>query len=136
MTDFEDFSFDVLSPDIAEEEAKQLLAEAGLPTIPRMSVNCYVVEDGRRTVLIDTGDANCLGSGDKLQGALAVAKVDPRKIDSVLLTHAHPDHLGGLIEHGVALFPNAELILYENELRFCERRQQLQPCPATNSCSS
>jgi glyoxylase-like metal-dependent hydrolase (beta-lactamase superfamily II) len=126
---FEDFSFDILSPNITENEARSLLAAAGLPTIPRMSVNCYVVQDGRQTVLIDAGDANCLGTGGKLQGALAAADINPGQIDSILLTHAHPDHIGGLMEDGVARFPNAELILHEKELRFWNDEENFSNAP-------
>ena len=40
-------------------------------------------------------------------------------IDTVLLTHAHPDHVGGLIsERGEAVFVNAELVVAPRELAF------------------
>lgn len=115
---YEDFSFDILSSSITEEEAKELLVAADLQPIPRMNVNCYVVQDGKRTILIDAGDANCLGSGGKLQEGLAAAGIDPSEIDIILLTHAHPDHVGGLTFRGAPLFAQAELILHEDELRF------------------
>lgn len=115
---YEDFSFDILSSNITEKEAKELLVAANLQPIPRMNVNCYVVQDGKRTILIDAGDANCLGSGGKLQEGLAAAGIDPSEIDIILLTHAHPDHVGGLALKGQSLFPQAELVLHEKELRF------------------
>lgn len=125
----EDFSFDILSPNIKEDEAKSLLTKAKLPPIPRISVNCYVVQDGKQTVLIDAGDANRFGTGGRLQGALAAADISPQQIDSILLTHAHPDHLGGLTGHGAAVFTNAELIVHEKELQFWNSDEHFHQAP-------
>lgn len=115
----ETFSFDILSNNISAHEAKALLADAGLPPIPSMPVNAYVVQDGQRNILIDAGDANCMGSGGKLHTTLAAAEISPASIDTILLTHAHPDHVGGLIStDGSPLFPNAELVLHPDEFEF------------------
>lgn len=93
---FEDFSFDILSDNITPDEAKALLEAADLPPIPRMTLNVYVVQDGHRTILIDGGDASGHRTGGRLQYALSAANIDASQIDTILLTHAHPDHAGGL----------------------------------------
>jgi glyoxylase-like metal-dependent hydrolase (beta-lactamase superfamily II) len=53
-----------------------------------------------------------------VQENLKAAGVDPKSIDTVLLTHMHPDHSAGLTEmpSGRLYFPNAELVMHENEL--------------------
>lgn len=116
---FEEFSFDILSDNITPDEAKALLEAANLPPIPRMTLNVYVVQDGHRTILIDGGDASGHRTGGRLQYALSAANIDASQIDTILLTHAHPDHVGGLAGYNAtALFPNAELVLHPEELRF------------------
>ena len=50
---------------------------------------------------------------------LAAAGVDAKDVSAVLLTHMHPDHSAGLTDMstGNKLFPNADLVVHENEPR-------------------
>jgi glyoxylase-like metal-dependent hydrolase (beta-lactamase superfamily II) len=80
---------------------------------------CLLVETSRHVVLIDTG----AGPGGRSSGAivarLEMAGVRPRDIDTVILTHAHPDHIGGTIgAGGRAVFSNARHVLSEYEWEF------------------
>jgi 7,8-dihydropterin-6-yl-methyl-4-(beta-D-ribofuranosyl)aminobenzene 5'-phosphate synthase len=50
-----------------------------------------LVETGQNTVLFDTG-----GKGDILMGNMAKLGIDPLKIEAVVLSHAHGDHVDGL----------------------------------------
>lgn len=106
----------IFGANVAEEELTGYLDSRALPTdFVRLPANPLLVETGQRTVLIDAGT----GSGDPddttgaLRRSLASAGVDPAVVDVVLLTHAHPDHLGGLIDPstGGLLFPGAEVVL-------------------------
>lgn len=133
----ETFSFDIFSQSISTEDARGLLVAANLPPTPSMPVNAYLLQSEAQTILIDTGDANCMGSGGRLQEALAAAQVEASDIDAVLLTHAHPDHVGGLVDlTGSRLFPNAELILHIDELRFWQDAQNFVGAPHLNEVRS
>jgi glyoxylase-like metal-dependent hydrolase (beta-lactamase superfamily II) len=86
----------------------------------RGSVNSYLVNTGGHLTLIDTGAAQLMGPtlGNLGLGLRAVG-VEPKDIDTVLLTHIHPDHTGGLVDaKGKAVFENAELAVARTEWDF------------------
>ena len=102
------------------EDAASLLHAAFRPVPRRTAVNVFLVRTPDHTVLIDTG----CGSGAKptvgfLQANLHAAGVAPAAIDTVLMTHLHPDHFGGLADReGTALYPNAELVIHAAEYAY------------------
>ena len=100
------------------EKAHEILRDAFRPA-RRTSVNTFLIHSKGRLAIIDTGSGNYLmPTAGFVQRNLAAAGVDPKLIDTVLLTHMHPDHSAGLTDmsNGQLLFPNAELVMHENEL--------------------
>jgi len=85
---------------------------------PRISVNTFLVQSAGRTALIDTGSGDTMGPTlGQLPRGLAAVGVAPEAIDTVLLTHMHPDHSNGLSDAaGRRLIPNAEVVMHEAEL--------------------
>jgi len=99
------------------DKARQILTEAFRPA-RRTSVNTFLIHSRGRTAIVDTGSGNYLQpTAGFVQRNLAGAGIDPKSIDTVLLTHMHPDHSAGLTDmsKGQLLFPNAELVMHENE---------------------
>lgn len=100
--------------------AEALLAKAFLPKAVPTSVNAYLVTRGDQRILIDTGTASAMGPTlGHVPEALAAAGVKPDMINTVIITHLHPDHANGLIgADGKAAFPAAEVVVSTPELAF------------------
>ena len=84
----------------------------------RTSVNAFLIHSAGRLALIDTGSGNyLLPTAGKVLANIKAAGVDPASIDTVILTHMHPDHSAGLTDRttGQRYFPNAELVMHESE---------------------
>lgn len=110
---------DGLVTGIPHEEAARLQKAGFRPEKPLVTLNAFLVTGpGRKPLLIDTGygafaPTESLG---RTAAALATTGVKPEEIGTVLLSHLHPDHCGGLVtEDGSARFPNAEIALHSAE---------------------
>ena len=91
------------------DAAKEVL-QASHRYPPVVDVNAFVVEHAGRTMLIDTGSGAYMGrSAGRLAANLQAANILAADIDTVFLTHIHPDHVGGLTDQGTPRFPNAEI---------------------------
>lgn len=97
--------------------ARTVLTAAGQSgdSIP-LSVQPLLVRDGERVVLIDTGAGGRMGTQNKLVASLRAAGVDPTMVTDVLISHAHGDHVGGLVgADGSLTFPRAVVRISEPE---------------------
>lgn len=78
-----------------------------------------LVNTGKELVLFDSGNGV---QGQPAAGHLATqmkaAGVDPEQIDVVVITHCHPDHIGGLMTEGAPLAPKARYVIGEAEYQF------------------
>jgi glyoxylase-like metal-dependent hydrolase (beta-lactamase superfamily II) len=84
----------------------------------RFMFNQYLVDDGERLILIDTGPAGTLGQSGKLPSALDALGVRPESIDAIIITHTHQDHIGGLVAGGRQNYPNAELYVDRRDIAY------------------
>jgi glyoxylase-like metal-dependent hydrolase (beta-lactamase superfamily II) len=85
-----------------------------------IAVNAFLLERAGKWALIDTGSGNSMGPTlGKLPENLRVLGVEPERIETIFLTHLHPDHSNGLVDDaGNAIYPNAEVVLHETEAAF------------------
>ncbi|GAB7536496.1 MBL fold metallo-hydrolase [Burkholderia sp. 3C] len=111
-------SLDFLS-NIDPAEASRMQSDAAQKEPSAVHINCYLVRGAGRTILIDGGAGGIKQWGGRLKSNLLLAGVEPAEIDTILLTHAHPDHVGGLVDAaGHIAFPNAELVAHQREVAF------------------
>jgi glyoxylase-like metal-dependent hydrolase (beta-lactamase superfamily II) len=98
-----------------------------------LQCNIMYINNGQDKILIDTGAGKILGNNlGKLLGNLANLGVDNKDINKILLTHCHPDHIGGLVsEDGNLNFPNAEVYINETEWDFW-RKSNIDLSPIKN----
>ena len=126
-----------VSPDlfknISKDEIHKILnkyhadQEKGIQT----SVNAFLVNTGKSLVLVDSGTADCFGAhlGSVLNN-LKAAGYQPEQVDTILLTHLHPDHSCGVSQKGVANFPNATIYVSADEANYWLNPKQVQKVPS------
>ena len=84
-----------------------------------LQANPLLIETGEKRILVDTGmgpGQNWAPSAGRLAKSLDEAGVTHEAIDTIVLTHCHVDHVGGLDAAATSQFPNAEVVLSEIEL--------------------
>jgi glyoxylase-like metal-dependent hydrolase (beta-lactamase superfamily II) len=106
---------------VPKEEA---LAQADASYMPKGMVtvpfNPQLINTGKKLVLIDTGNGPVPNAPvGMLMANLIAAGIDPKSIDTILLSHLHPDHTNGLkLADGSLAFPNAEIMAPEVDWAF------------------
>jgi glyoxylase-like metal-dependent hydrolase (beta-lactamase superfamily II) len=80
---------------------------------------CLVVSTGEHIVLVDTGAGGLGPNTGKLLQNLHSESIDPDDIDTVILTHGHPDHIGGITDAGgKVIFRKAHYVMWKDEWDF------------------
>jgi glyoxylase-like metal-dependent hydrolase (beta-lactamase superfamily II) len=94
-----------------------------------------VVNTGRQLVLFDTGNGALRDEYEQLRGRMPEGQLVPRlkqagyaaeDIDVVVITHGHPDHIGGLTKGGKPVFPNARYVFGAAEFDFWKRGENVR----------
>ncbi len=96
------------------EDVSRLLGEAGLPTDTlSLSIQPLLVQAGDHVLLFDTGAGKNMGPGaGMLATSLQEAAIAPASVTDIFISHAHGDHVGGLLgDDGALAFPNATIHL-------------------------
>src|ERR1700730_14752116 len=82
------------------DDVKEAMAKAGLTTdFVSIPFTVVVVKNGGKTILCDSGTGGQVQpTAGKMTANMKAAGIDPAKIDTVLISHCHPDHTLGLME--------------------------------------
>lgn len=117
-------SLDLLSG-IETAEAAAIQDNAQIAEPGNIHINGYLIQGRGRTILVDAGAGGLNNIGGQLRESLAAAAISPDDVDTVLLTHAHPDHIGGLLDaEGQPVFQQADLYLHPLEAAYWQDDEQ------------
>lgn len=101
-------------PNVPLADVLKHMESQHIPTKPFINqFNTLVVNTGSKLVLIDSGFANNgAPTTGKLAANLVAAGIDPKTIDTVLISHFHPDHINGLrTKEGDLVYAGAEHVV-------------------------
>lgn len=119
-------------PDIPQAE---LAALEGAPFVQSGELtppcNLTLVRLPNRLVLFDAGSGpNFMPSAGLLTESLAAADIDPGAITDVVFTHAHPDHIWGVVDDfDEVVFPQATFHISGTEWDFWRAEETLVAAP-------
>lgn len=108
---------------VPKEEVKKMLSDNFLnPDNVVLEQNSPVVNTGDKLILFDTGMGTSQAFGPttgRQQKSLAEAGIKASDIDAVVLSHAHIDHIGGIVgADDKPLFPNAQYYIAQADFDY------------------
>jgi glyoxylase-like metal-dependent hydrolase (beta-lactamase superfamily II) len=117
---------DVAALAIANNHDTNRFEHSGSPTL---------VNTGKELVLFDTGNGPLPFEHERLSKTMqpgnTVARLaelghKPEDVDVVVLTHGHPDHIGGLAKGGKPVFPNARYVFGTAEYDYWQKGENIR----------
>lgn len=129
------------APEELDEASDQYEVSAQQVATP---YTCLYLETGSEQILVDAGagpvgahasevfpdvDHTTTSTGHLTENLRAIG-VTPASIDTMILTHAHPDHVGGLLgEDGTLVFGEAQYVITEPEWQFWFSEEAAEQAP-------
>jgi glyoxylase-like metal-dependent hydrolase (beta-lactamase superfamily II) len=119
------------APDAEAQQSLQAYTSA--PAHAEHNGSAYfglLINTGRQLVLVDTGAGHLVPDTGQLIANLRAAGIAPEQIDTVILTHAHLDHIGGIVDQsGKPAFPKARYVMTKRDYQFWTQAPDLSRMP-------
>lgn len=92
--------------------------------------NAFLVNTGSKLLLVDSGAGKLFAPTLGLVASnLKAAGYKPEQVDAVLITHMHVDHVGGLVDDGKIVFPNATIYASKPEADYWLSEENMNKAP-------
>jgi glyoxylase-like metal-dependent hydrolase (beta-lactamase superfamily II) len=119
----------ILAVNKTKKDTSDLLVANGLsPDTIDLSVQPLLVKAEGKVLLFDAGAAALFGpTAGKLPASLAAAGVDPLSVTDIFISHAHGDHIGGLVVNNALAFPNAAIHIQAAEWASLKGQADMAP---------
>ena len=115
------------------DDVKGAMKAAGLPEdFVSIPFTVLVVNTGSKLVLVDSGTGGQVQpTAGKMMANMKAAGIDPAKIETILISHFHPDHIFGLMakDTNAPVFPNAEIIVGSAEYKWWNEEGRVEKLP-------
>ena len=108
----------IFAGNASEAELASVLEANFMQPVIQVTSNPLMVDTGRQRILVDTGFGEKLGPSfgcfPALEENMQRAGITPESIDLVVMSHGHPDHIGGLVaKSGALAFSKAQFVFVD-----------------------
>lgn len=115
-----DYKLEHFFKNVPQEQVEKVLSEHNLPIDSIYTPYTHLlVKTEKHLVLVDMGAGQVLPNNGKLPQTMKSAGIEPGDVDTVIITHAHPDHIGGTLDdRGKPIYSNARYYIWKDEWDF------------------